>query len=191
MRRLLLMTFVLALGAGVALAQELPGGRIGMFADNVGTDCSIADAAPGLLAVYVVHIGTAGATASQYIAAKPACMTATYLSDTNPFGVTVGNSQTGVSVGYGTCRTGTIHTQTISFFASGTTPSCCIYPITCDPLGLDQCASGNVDIVDCDFNPAMAKAQSAVVNEAVACPCAEIVAEEETSWGQIKALYQE
>jgi hypothetical protein len=185
------MTLVLMLGASLALAQELPGGRIGMFADQAGTDCSIADSAPGLLAVYVVHIGTTGATASQYIAAKPGCMTGSYLSDTNPFAVTVGNSQTGVSVGYGTCRAGSIHCQTISYFAAGTTPTCCIYPIKCDPLGVDACASGLVDIVNCDFQPALAKAQSAVVNEAAACQCLDIVAEEDSSWGQIKALFNE
>jgi len=104
-----------------------------MFADQAGTNCSITDTAPGLLPIYVVHIVDAGATAIQYIAAKPACMTSTYLSDTNPFGVTIGNSQTGVSVGYGTCRSGAIHCQTISYFASGTTRRCCVYTVHCDP----------------------------------------------------------
>jgi len=189
MRRLLLMTFVLMLGATVALAQG--GGRIGVFSENTGTNCAITDAAAGLLSVYVVHIGTTGATASQYIAAKPSCMTATYLSDTNLFGVTVGNSQTGVSVGYGTCRVGTIHTQTLSFFASGTTPACCIYKVTCDPLGVNQCNLGKVDIVDCSFVPGVAAGQSGVVNSTGACTCPMIVADEESSWGQIKALYSE
>jgi len=184
------MAFVLMLGASVALAADPPGGKIGMFADQAGTNCSITDTAPGLLPIYVVHIVDAGATAIQYIAAKPACMTSTYLSDTNPFGVTIGNSQTGVSVGYGTCRSGAIHCQTISYFASGTTPACCVYTVHCDPLGVDQCASGLVDIVDCDFGTGLAKGRSGVINQNASCDCATVPVEE-TSWGQIKSLYDE
>lgn len=188
MKRLLLMTLVLMLGAGAALAQ---GGRIGIFSDATGTNCAVTDAAPGLLSVYIVHIGTAGATAVQYMAAKPAAMTASYLSDTNPFGVTIGNSQTGVSVGYGTCRNGNIHCQTMSFFGSGTTPACTIYEVKCDPLGTNKCAGGLIDYVDCDFVELTLHGQSGVVNSTGACTCPMIVADEENSWGQIKALFSE
>jgi hypothetical protein len=156
---------LLCLFASAAFGQA---GTIGIFSDNAGTNPFITDAAPGLLSVYVVHVATAGATACQYKATKPPCMTATYLSDTNVFGVTIGNSQTGVSIGYGTCRVGTIHVQTISYFASGTTPSCCYYPVVPDPLG----SSGGVgvDIVDCAFQPDVAEGGYGVIN-ANGCDC--------------------
>jgi hypothetical protein len=194
MRRLLLIAFVLVLGATMALAQELPGGRVGIFGSNGGDveDCAITDSAPGLLTVYVLHVGaTGGVTACQYIAAKPECMTATYLSDTNPFPVTIGNSQIGVSIGYGTCRSNVVVVQQISYFASGTTPACCVYPIKCDPYGVDACTSGLIDIVDCNFDAALAKGQSGVVNPTGACACVDIVPTEESSWGRVKALYGE
>jgi hypothetical protein len=185
------MTFVLVLGAGMALAAELPGGRIGIFSENAGTNCAVTDAAPGLLPVYVVQIGTTGATACQYKAAKPACFTGSYLSDTNPFPVTIGNSQVGVSIGYGSCRVGTVHVQTVQYFASGTTPACCLYKVECDPLGVDQCVSGLIDIVDCSSTSALAKPQIGVFNANSTCLCVDIIPAQESSWGQIKALYVE
>lgn len=191
MRRLLLTTFVLMLGASLALAADLPGGRVGIFSDQAGTNCAVTDAAPGLLPVYVVQTGTTGATACQYKAVKPVCFTGSFLSDTNPFPVTIGSSQTGVSIGYGSCRIGTVHVQTINFFASGTTPACCLYKVECDPLGVDQCASGLIDIVNCDQVSALANPQIGVFNPSSACLCADIIPAQESSWGQIKALYNE
>jgi hypothetical protein len=181
------MTFVLMLGASLALAQET---RIGIFKDNAGTICAVVDSAAGLLPVYVVQIGATGATGAQYKATKPACMTATYLSDTNPFGVVIGNSQTGTAVAYGSCLAGDIHVQTINFFASGTTPVCCIYPLSCDPAaGNPDCTLGTM--TDCNFVKSTIVLQSGVVNSTAACTCAMIVPAQESSWGQIKALYGE
>ena len=192
MRRLLLTTFVLMLGASLALAADLPGGRIGIFSETGGTNCAVTDAAPGLLQVFIVHTLTTGAAACQYVAAKPGCFTATYLSDTNPFAVVIGNSQTGVSIGYGSCKIGTVHVQTMSFFAAGTTPACCKYTIACDPLAATgACALGYVDIVDCGQSAAFAKPQVGVINPNSTCLCADIIPAQESSWGQIKSLYNE
>jgi hypothetical protein len=160
---------LLSLCVGAAFGQA---GTIGIFADNAGTNPYISDTQPGLLTVYVVHVATDGAAACEYAAPQPACFPATYLSDTNVFPVTIGNSQTGVSIGYGSCRVGTVLVQKIDFFATGTTPPCCPYDVTCDPLsGTDACALGKVDIVDCHQAPAYAEGGSAVINhEGCDCP---------------------
>jgi hypothetical protein len=91
---------------------------------------------------------------------------ATYLSDANPFPVTLGNSQTGVSIGYGACLSGPIHVQTIHFFASGTTSDCCQYSVRPHPAS----ASGLVEVVDCDFNLLNGEGGYGVVN-AQGCDC--------------------
>ncbi|MEJ2720863.1 MAG: FlgD immunoglobulin-like domain containing protein [bacterium] len=172
MNKLLPVILGVILGTGVAYAADPPGGRIGLFADQAGTTCNITDATPGLLQVYVVHIVEGeGVTASGYIAAKPACMTATYLTDTNPFPLTVGNSQTGAYVLYGTCLSGAIHVQTINFLAYGTTPTCCQYAVTCDPLGWDQCDSGLLDVLDCNSSHALGDGLIHTVNGDAGCPC--------------------
>ena len=130
MKKALLLTIVLMLGASMAFAGT---GSIGIFADNAGVSCNLSDPGAGLTQYFIVHVNAVSVSASQYSAPKPACFTSTYLSDTNAFPVTVGSSQTGVSVGYGSCRTSPILLQTLSYFTSGTTPVCCYYPVLADP----------------------------------------------------------
>jgi hypothetical protein len=171
---------LLSFCVGAAFGQA---GTIGIFADNSGSNPFISDTSPGLLNVYVVHVGADGVTACQYRAPKPPCMTATYLADTNPFPVTIGNSQTGVSIGYGACRSGVIYVQTISYFASGTTPPCCHYPVLHDPLGISD--GDGIDIVDCNFDPWVAQAGFGIINaEGCDCPQPTIVLNgyESVSW---------
>ena len=169
--------------AGAALAQA---GAIGLFRDPAGTICSFEDKSPGVVPFYVVQIGTGGATACQYSAPKPDCLAATFLSDTNVFPVTIGSSQSGVSIGYGTCRTGSIHVQTISYFTQGLTPACCRYYVRPDP----NAPSGTIDTVDCATTILPASTIRTVINPTAGCPCGEPTAEEST-WGQVKTLYNE
>jgi len=163
MKKALLVTLVLMLVAGTGFAQN---GFVGVFADNQGTNCNLA-VAPGLFLVYVVHVFTAGSTAVQYSAPKPACLTATYLSDTNMFAVTIGHSQTGVAVGYGSCRIGTIHVQTLAYFVAGGTAQCCEYPVLPDP----NVASGHIETVNCAYNLVYAMGITGIVNPNPTCVC--------------------
>jgi hypothetical protein len=184
MKRLLLLTFVMMLGATLAFAQP---GRVALYGDAGAVSCGI-PSGTGLIPVYVFHIGTSAATGCQYSAPKPVCMTGgSWLADTNPFPVTIGSSQTGVSIGYGTCRAEPILVQTIQYFVAAATPPCCIYEVlpdpTADPPGLYM--------VDCSENLFSPVGQSGVINEQAACLCADIIPVQESSWGQIKALYTE
>jgi hypothetical protein len=183
MRSCMIAFGLLAVLAGAAGAQA---GAVGLFKDPAGTICSLEDRSPGIVPFYVVHIGTGGATACQYAAPKPNCLAATFLSDTNMFPVTIGNSQSGVSIGYGTCRSGSIHVQTISYFTQGLTPACCRYYVIPDP----NAVSGTIDTVDCNSTIVAASTIRTVINATTACPCGEPTAEEST-WGQVKTLYDE
>jgi hypothetical protein len=180
MRSFLIAVGLSALLAGAATAQA---GFLGVFRDPGGTVCSFEDRSPGIVPFHVVHVGTGGATACQYSAPKPDCLAATFLSDTNVFPVTIGGSQGGVSIGYGTCRTGPIHVQTISYFTMGTTGACCYYPVLPDP------AVGVIGTVDCSFNPSTATGGKGIVNSNATCTCN--VPAEDTTWGGVKALYTE
>jgi hypothetical protein len=160
------------------------GGSIGIYADVAGTECNLSDAAVGMTTYHVVHLADFGMTACAYWAPKPSCFTATYLSDTNIFPVTIGNSQAGVSIGYGSCRPGPIHVQSILFFTQGTTPQCCLYPI----LGIPS--SGNVEAVDCANHLITAYGVTSVINPNGACTCGSVKVEEST-WGRVKSLYSE
>ena len=67
MKKGLLLTVVLMLGASMAFAQ---GGTIGIYKDTAGTNCWVDDKVPGLTPYYVVHLNTTAATALARIRAS-------------------------------------------------------------------------------------------------------------------------
>jgi hypothetical protein len=166
-------------GATMAFAQA---GSIGIFADPAATNCNLAAPVGGAAFYYIVHVYTPGATGSEYAAPKPACLSATWLADTNAFPVTVGNSQTGVSVGYGTCRVGPILVQTMTYLTTGAT-NCCYYPVVPHPV------NGGPNVVDCAEHLLIATAGTAIINSQPTCLCD--VPVQDTTWGGVKALYTE
>ena len=183
MKKAALLTIAMLCVASLAFAQ---GGSIGIFGDIGGTDCNVYDLAPGLLSVYVVHVNTAGATASQFAAPTPACMAgATYLSDSSPFAVVIGSSQTGVAIGYGGCFASPIHLLTIQYFGSGLTSPCCYFEVVADPL----IASGQIEVVDCAENLIFATGGVGIVNPDGTCLCD--VPTQDTTWGKVKTLFSE
>jgi hypothetical protein len=181
MKRVVFLAIATLFVASLAFAQA---GSIGIFGDPAGTNCNLAAMTQGLGAYYVVHTNTPGAVGCEYSAPKPACMTlAQYLSDTNAFPVTIGNSQTGVSVGYGVCRQAPILVQTISYFILGPNPMCCRYYVLPHPI------NGGPNMVDCADNLLIATGGQGIVNSDPTCHCD--VPVQDTTWGQVKALYTE
>ena len=184
MRRVLPMCLVLLLGASVAFAQV---GRVGVFGDPAGASCVFTEvAAPAMTQVYLVHIEATETTGSQFSAPKPACLNATYLFDNNVFQVVLGNTQTGIAIGYGECKSGTFHICTMNFMSAGTSPDCCIYYVLPDPT----LPSEEYEFVDCQFNVVPGGGKAGVVTQTAACDCVTIP-NEQSSWGKIKSLYSE
>jgi hypothetical protein len=181
-KALSMAALAVALAASSALAGQ---GSVGIFADVAGTNCNLPDPGPGLTQYYIVHVNTTGSTACQFSAPKPACFTAMYLSDTNLFAVTIGNSQMGTSVGYGTCRVGPTYVMGINYFTNGQTAPCCYYPVLPDPLAVPLA----IRSVDCDFEEWSVTGGTGIIKSGPTCHCG--VAAEESTWGQVKALYAE
>jgi hypothetical protein len=119
--------------------------RVDLWADPYGTTCGILDQGVGLKQIYVVVSESSGITATQFSAPKPTCFPATYLSDSQVFPVTIGNSQTGVSIGFGQCKTSRVHCLTMNYFTTGTTEGCCPYQVKPHPYA----EAGQVEFVDC------------------------------------------
>jgi len=184
-RLLVVLVAIVVLLAGAAFAQ-MPGGTVALFADPYGADCNLWDVVPALVNVYVVHIWHGGATTVQFSAPNPPCSQMTYLSDTQVMPMTLGNSQTGVSIGYGGCRPAPTHVLTINYFSMALTGPCCRYPVLPDPT----VASGQIEVSDCMYILNYATGGRAIINSDQTCPCNYPVPVEETTWGQIKALYQ-
>ena len=181
-RTIVMFAAILCLVSMTAFADT-----IGIYDDPTGIDCNIIDDTIGLKSVYVVHLAPSGATASEFSAPKPACWTtATWLSDTVAFEMP-GNSQVGISIGYGICQLGpSIHILTINYFVQGDGEPCCQYPVLPHPSWPDA-----IHVVDCDNNLLPATGLVATINTDSTCPCGYPVPVEDTTWGKVKNLYSQ
>ena len=183
MKRAALLTVAMLCVASLVFAQ---GGSIGAFGDPGGTDCNLYDAAPGLMSVYIVHMNTAGATASQFYAPTPACfLGATYLSDSPAFPVAIGSSQTGIAIAYGACLPSPIHVLTIQFFGQGLTPECCWFKPEPHPSSSEEFL---LEKWDCDGVLQDEYPGWAIINPDLRTYCG--TPSGNTTWGAIKVLYQ-
>jgi len=111
-------------------------------------------------------------------------MVASRLADLGVFAINLGTTSGGITIGYGTCKTGTFHIMTAlySVVSAGT---CCRWSVIADP----NLPSGKIEIPDCAFDLTYGTGGQGIVNMTGACPCN--VPTEETTWGQVKALYTE
>ncbi|MEE9271636.1 MAG: hypothetical protein V3V49_15420 [Candidatus Krumholzibacteria bacterium] len=180
MKKALLLTVVFTLWATMVLGQA---GIISIFADVTGNNCNLVDTNnPNHF--YLVHTITPGAMAILFQASLPACYPGIWLSDLQPFAVTVGDSQAGVAVAYGSCLAAPIHVLTVVAFGGGT-PACCVYPITPHP----DSASGTIEVTDCSFEDhAGVPSYNGIINSNATCVCGDHPVEE-TTWGRVKSLY--
>lgn len=179
MNKVLLLTFALMVSATMAFAQN---GSIGIFADNLGQSCTLQDT--GTATYYFLHVNAIGATASQWAAPKPACLTGVRLADLPVFAINLGNTEAGVTVGYGICKVGTFHIMSVLYSVTSVT-DCCYFPVIPDP----NLPSGKIEIPDCLFNLTYGTSGKGIVNANQTCVCD--VPTEDTTWGQVKALYTE
>ena len=184
-----LVTTIVLLGViRIGHAQE----SIGVFSDARGCPCELTDrGSAGLLTVTILHVNSPGAKASQFSAPRPSCLNVTHLYDTPVF-TTIGNSQTGVAIGYGQCLTGTFQILTITYFAQGLTPDCCYYEVLPDPSS----PSGAIEVFDCNDQLVFPPGWYDIVNSTESCQCyagfeyCYPVAVESSTWGRVKALYE-
>jgi hypothetical protein len=163
MGRSLALALILAVWAGLASAQ-VP--TVAIFNDSLGVDCNLSQTSPGVFKAYVVLTSTTvGVTGVQFAAPKPSCLTGSYLVDLTRFPVTIGNSQTGISIGFGGCLSGRIHVLTILYLTDATTPACCAYPVLPDPV------EGIVGYTDCSFELFAGEGWVSTINGDASCPC--------------------
>ena len=190
MRTVLLMCFIVLVSVGVASAQ-IPG-SVGVFSEATGASCELADVA-GVANVYVLHKWTDGATASEFQVNLPACMV--WLADNSPFTLKSGNFKDGTSIPYQTCldtQGGPISLGFMIFSLTGACPPCTYMTVAENPFSLPAPLPGEVYVVDCTpGDPQLLKATGGemIINPVTGtCECD--VPVEDTTWGQVKALFE-
>jgi hypothetical protein len=181
MKRVVFLAIATLFAASMVFAQN---GSIGIFADPAGTNCNL-PGVPGIAYYYFVHVNAIGASASQWAAPAPTCFSGMRLADLAVFAVNLGNTSAGVTVGYGTCKTGTFHIMTALYQVFAPAGPCCRWKVVADP----SLSSGKIEIPDCLFLMSYGTGGQGIVNMNQTCPCN--VPTEDTTWGQVKALYTE
>jgi len=167
--------------------------KLTLYADAGGSDCSIADTAPGVVEVHIIWTGSGGRKALRFRAPKPACWTgATWLGDVIAGNfLTIGTTQSDdLSIAWTACFDLPIYVGKMNFFGVGTGEPCCQYPVL---PGVHSEIPGSVVGVDCNPPPFGTKvaigAGKVTINETEDCLCNPPLAVEETTWGRVKALY--
>ena len=166
MKKVLLLMVAALMISSVAMADH-----ISVYVDQDGTNCALG--APGFLQPYVVHKLTTGTTGSRFKVQFPA--------GTNIFGFNtpytpVGNIQSDISIGYGVCLTGSNSIGQISGnFTAGVV----------QVLAADL--QPTIIVTDCQVAEHPATGGTAYVG--TTGNCNEPVPTQQSTWGQVKALY--
>lgn len=161
--------------------------------------CEIADV-PGERTVYVVHRFNPGMNAARFKIESGPGITMTYVSEVHYFASTVGNTQDGISVCYGTCTLGNQLIASITYLAYGTSSQCSRVHVVPHP------SAQTVEAIKCNGVATRTYVEDLVISHAGTggCGCGDThgfagtaqvfgclpVAVENTTWGAIKALYR-
>ena len=163
---------VLALGSGLSL-----------YSDATLTDCTLSDHEARIATVHVAEDSDRGATGIRFRIVGSAGFTGVWLSESTTY-VTVGNSQTDLSMGFGECLFGRFSVLTVTYqmFGTSTCSSLEIAPAQGFPVSLCQ---------SCIFHE-----EPCIDNRALHVNCSgsfdcNPLATQSTTWGRVKALYRE
>jgi hypothetical protein len=117
---------------------------MGLYSDASGSSCVLSDKGNGMRTVYVVLDGPETYTGARFVAPTPACFHATWLYDSTPY-VTIGNSQSDVSVGFGLCLQPPVTVMSMTYLSIGATQGCCSFSLQGSPF------IGHLLVTDCSF----------------------------------------
>jgi hypothetical protein len=186
MKKGLLLALAIVCCASLVFAQAP--GSVGIYADNTGSSCEIAEV--GVVTLHFIHVNDACATAVEFKADVSALSLGMHFGDNSPFALKIGLFKDGASISYGASLTGNIYLGSTTWLSGAGNVCQKVYAIahpvpsvpTTGPLGVG-CPSGWLYL----------RGSYAVVSTPAGfenCHCPGTVPNEETSWGQIKSLYE-
>jgi hypothetical protein len=156
----LALTLLLVSSSG-AVAQQA---EIGIYNDENRSSCSLSDAGSGLITAYVVVNSSDGVTGVRFSIPKPDCFNAVWVGESSDY-VTIGNSQSDISIATGTCVQGPTHLLTIMYQKTSPTATCCEMQVNAA-----QGQSG-IQFTDCIFVEHPLAPKSAFINGNETCAC--------------------
>ena len=203
---------VLALAIPAFAAAQ--GGYIGVFENPQGSDCDLQDTFPAVRQFYVVHHAAAsGARGSRFRVVQGGGALLIFLTETPAFTLFEGSAEPGLTVCYNACYTSPVLVTTLIYFGQGLSLPCSYISVEAHPEAL----SGRVEKLDCDGAVLSISGFTSPLNGGVSCPCfvsplsqdknaepstkaprkpgsfplCQPVPTEASTWGRIKALYED
>lgn len=172
-------------------------GAISVSSISLGYECEVLDLAPQVRTFYVLHTLNIGTTASRFKLAAGPGMTMTWMSETHALASTIGDTQNGISVCYGSCTVGDVLIASVTYLAYGTSASCSEIRVLPHPNAT------TIEAIRCDGVPIRVFGRNLQVSTSGICGCGsavsfsgtpsnfacEPVAVQASTWGAIKALY--
>jgi hypothetical protein len=180
-KALIILTSLLVLSAGAAFGQA---GYIGLYADPEGINCSVSDDGSGQVTAYVIHRAASGTTGSQWKIEASDGFDMTYVGESLSY-VAMGNTQSGISMSYGSCLGSQILLCTITYVSNGSSSPCSYLQVVADP----NSDSGAIEVMNCASQKNPGNGSRLYVNPDGSCACGQVNPIEETDWGRIKAMF--
>jgi len=189
-KSLILIATVLVVAIPATASAQF--GVIGVYTDQMASGCEIVDGGQGVVTLYVVHTLGAGAAAVVFMVQPSAGFGATYITDSHPFEVSIGDSQTGIAIAYTECLSGTIVVLGVTYLFLGTSETCSYLDVVGDPD--EPHYPDDPVVVDCGVPPDGPNkypfpGYRFMVNPDETCRCVSPLPVRESTWGQIKSLY--
>jgi hypothetical protein len=161
-------------------------GKLELREDPVVAECQIREASPGVIEVFVVHLGIANTTRVSFSVPVPPCASLTWLGDVpQEFDTVIGESPTGVDVVYGACTPLPVVILRITYSITGPIESCCA--IHAAGHGFSEPYSPTPIERWCDGRRMYTAAGIAYLNPNPSCECT--TPAKRTTWSAVKQLY--
>jgi hypothetical protein len=163
---------------------------ISVFADAMGSACSVVDQQESVFTVYIIHHYANCSISVEMSVVEGGGFGATYLNETHLSFVQIGDFRSGIAIGYGEAKNGTILIGTMQYAGHGTSTLC---------SWLDTSGSPNSPgiptpyplVQDCSFYLYPGTSRGPLyVNPASGCDGWCVVATQPATWGRVKALYR-
>jgi hypothetical protein len=180
------------------LARSAAAYTIELSAAQFSSECNL-PSNPGLRTVYIRETFNLGSMATRFKLALATGATITYVSETHPY-TSVGNTQSGISICYGSCVSGSILVATVTYMSTGTDQNCSQLLVVPHPN------AETVEILTCDGIPTATfnRDLNLLSPGGVPCGCSPshmfpgtphqfdcmTIATKNSTWGSIKALYR-
>lgn len=187
----------ICIAAALAASAATVTAGVGIYTDVKASVCTLEDVVPGLHEVFIVYTGGSAIDAIEFQVVQTSGAALTYLSEQGPDPTwsRYGRAPDGITVMMGACRPAPVYVLTVFYAGGGASSPCGRLELRNSPISFWPENPGFIATLDCSSPPNLVwvPSEDAVINPDEECNCASgaPTPTAESTWGGIKALYDE